>query len=99
MTGYFVRSGLVLCCMVGAGAFVVLPPPLVPPAVSKPNRRFPTAVRIVNVQEEPELTVFDAGDVGVSWADYKKQRPNEYKVCCPLVVQFEVIASFTSIQR
>lgn len=30
-------------------------------------------------EEEEEVTVFDAGG-SVSWADYKKQKPEEYKV-------------------
>lgn len=91
MTHSFLRSYLVLCCMLGAGAFLV-PAPLVPTAVSKPAAgRVRTALQVVRVQEEPELTVFDAGDVGVSWADYKKQRPNEFKVCFAPVRLFEVL--------
>lgn len=27
------------------------------------------------------MTVFDAGETPVSWDDYKKQKPKEYKVC------------------
>ncbi|CAM9352057.1 unnamed protein product [Ectocarpus fasciculatus] len=31
-------------------------------------------------QQDPELTVFDAGETAVSWEDYKKQKPDEYKL-------------------
>lgn len=100
MANHVFRSCLVVCCMVGAGAFLVRPLPLVPTAVSRLDAgRFRTAVQVVRVQEEPELTVFDAGDVGVSWADYKKQKPNEFKVCCPLRSRlFEVWNSWFNVK-
>lgn len=79
-----------LCCMVGVGAFLVPPPPLTPTAGPKPLRALSrTALGAVKTQEDPELTVFDASDVAVSWADYKKQKPNEYKVCASFLCLFE----------
>lgn len=67
------KTVVLLCCAVGAGAFVA---PL------------PWRARFNNCNKRPavgggadEVSVFDAGEVAVSWDDYKKQQPNEYKVC------------------
>lgn len=57
------------------------------PAVFKPRVSLTTTATNVNAvrhgggQQDPELSVFDAGETGVSWEDYKKQKPDEFKVC------------------
>lgn len=66
-TGY-----IILCCAVGAGAFIA------PPALRAPR---PSALQLPAVGGgADQVTVFDAGETPVSWDDYKKQKPNEYKV-------------------
>lgn len=79
-TGY-----IALCCMVGAGAFIVpIPPPL--QAYSPRSPRFNSRSAVGG--ESDEVSVFDAGEAAVSWDDYKKQKPNEYKVCVMLALAF-----------
>lgn len=47
--------------------------------VHVPTSARPALSRIMRAtEEEEEFTVFDAGG-SVSWADYKKQKPEEYK--------------------
>ena len=69
-TGY-----IILYCAVGAGAFVA------PPALlASPPRLFNCGLSAVGGGAD-QVTVFDAGETPVSWDDYKKQKPKEYKVC------------------
>lgn len=80
---------IVLCCAVGARAFIVAPPLR---ASSSCHTRFNCRLGAFGEKGgggADEVTVFDAGETGVSWADYKKQKPNEYKVCvwCPCVLE------------
>lgn len=68
---------IILCCVVGARAFVV-PPPLrsAPPRLNTGRLGLPA----VGQEGADQVTVFDAGEVPLSWDDYEKQKPNEYKV-------------------
>eukprot|EP00903_Cladosiphon_okamuranus_P009509 g9061.t1 len=64
----------ILCCAVGAGAFIA-PPPL---------RAAPLRLNMGRLAagkaETDRVTVFDAGEVPVSWDDYKNNKPKEYKL-------------------
>lgn len=46
-----------------------------------------SSVLRAGAEKEPEVTVFDA-EGGVSWEDYKKQKPDEYKVRHTLFTKF-----------
>eukprot|EP00178_Gracilaria_changii_P023993 TRINITY_DN72436_c0_g1_i1.p1 TRINITY_DN72436_c0_g1~~TRINITY_DN72436_c0_g1_i1.p1 ORF type:complete len:154 (+),score=27.70 TRINITY_DN72436_c0_g1_i1:59-520(+) len=66
---------IILCCAVGAGAFVG--PPSSPPRFLNSNWKLPAAF---GGAKADKVTVFDAGEVPVSWDDYKKQKPKEFKL-------------------
>lgn len=65
-------------------AFLSAPPPLLKfktaAAVATRGTRRPGILAREN--DDADVSVFDAGDVAVSWEDYKKTpKPDEYKVC------------------
>ncbi|CBN78655.1 expressed unknown protein [Ectocarpus siliculosus] len=77
--------GVVLLVLAASGeAFFTAAPA---PAVFK-SRAYRITTTNVNAvrhggqqdQQDPELSVFDAGETAVSWEDYKKQKPDEFKL-------------------
>lgn len=84
--------GCVLLCVavLSSTAFVIPPPPMTnrrcaivklkvgvdePVARGRPRSNLSAA----DPANEPDVTVFDA-EGGISWEDYKKEKPAEYKV-------------------
>eukprot|EP00752_Nemacystus_decipiens_P010244 g9128.t1 len=67
---------IILCCAVGAGAFLA-PPPLRASLSPRFNSNCELAAFGARAKAD-QGTVFDAGEDPVSWDDYKNQKPKEF---------------------